>query len=136
MPVTVSTMYPNVGALAIVELLRTELVNCEVKLAKADFVLSPSLVLTDFTEADFSGYAAEVVAALLPAYINPDGGAAAQIATIQFDHTGGATANSIYGFWVETTGGDLISVGKFDAPVAMAALGDAIPLNIQFVIAN
>lgn len=130
------TVYPNVGALEIVGLIRTALEDCTVDLYQNDYTPGASTVVGDLDVADFSGYAQKVVADLLPAYISPDGGAAAQIATQQWDHSGGATANTIYGAFVRNAGGDLISVVRFTAPVAMAALGDSIPLNLLFFISN
>ncbi len=129
-------LYPNVGALNNIELLRTDLVNCEVNLFQNDYQPVPATVLADLTVATFSGYAAEVVAALLPAYLDPIGGASAQIGTIQFDHSGGVVSNIIFGFWAENAGGDLIMVGRFENPIPMAALGDAIPLDVKFNFGN
>lgn len=129
-------IYPNVATMGFLELFRTELVNCEVNLYQNDYTPVPGTVLGDLDIATFSGYAAKVVAALLAAYLDPVSGASAQIATQQWDHSGGATANTIYGFWVETTGGDLRLVGRFDSPIGMAALGDSIPLDVKFNLGN
>lgn len=129
-------LYPNVGALSNIELMRTALVMCEVNLFQNDYIPTPSTVLADLTVATFSGYAPEVVAALLPAYLDPAGGASAQIATIQFDHSGGGVSNVVYGFWVETAGGTLILVGRFEDGIPMIALGDSVPLDVKFNFGN
>ena len=129
-------LYPNVGALHNIGLLRTDLINCVVKLWQNDIQPTPATVLADLTEADFSGYLAETVLALLPAYLDPGGGASAQIATVQFNHDGGAVANVCFGFSVETAGGVLILVGRFEDGVPMVQAGDSIPLDIKFNFGN
>jgi hypothetical protein len=129
-------LYPNVGAMNNIGLIRTNLVNCEVKLYQNDLVPTPSTVLGDLTVATFSGYAAIVVSALLAAYLDPAGGASAQIATVQFNHDGGGVANSIYGFWVQTTGGVLVLAGRFEDLVPMQLLGDSIPIDVKFNFGN
>lgn len=131
-----SVLYPNVGAMHNIGLLRTDLINCEVNLFQNNLTPLPSTVIGDLTVATYSGYAAKVVTALLAAYIDPAGGASAQIATIQYDHSGGGVANSIYGFWVETAAGDLILVGRFEEPIPMNFLGDSIPLDVKFNFGN
>jgi hypothetical protein len=136
MPMPAVVLYPNVGAMNNIGLVRTNLVNCEVNLFQNDVTPTPATVLGDLTVATFSGYAAIVVAALLAAYLDPIGGASAQIGTVQFDHSGGAVANTIYGFWVETAGGVLILAGRFDQAVPMNVLGDSIPLDIKFNFGN
>lgn len=129
-------LYPNVGALHNLELMRTDLALCKVNLFQNDVAISPSTVKADLTVATFSGYTAATVTALLPAYLDPAGGASAQIATQQFNHTGGGVANVIYGAWVETAAGDLILVIKFDQGIPMNAVGDSIPLDIKFNFGN
>lgn len=129
-------LYPNGSALDIIDLIRTNLVNCKVGLFQNQVNPTPSIVLGDLVVADFSGYAAITVAALLPAYIDPAGGASAQIATVQFDHTGGIANNVCFGFFVETMGGDLVLVGSFDDGVPMSRVGDSLPLDIKFSIGN
>lgn len=131
-----AVIYPNVAAMYEMNLIAADLANCKVKLFQNDITLSPSTVKGDLTEATFSGYAAATVAALLPSYIDPAGGASAQIATQQFDHSGGATANTVYGAWVETAGGDLILAMTFENGIPMAALGDSIPLDVKFNFGN
>lgn len=131
-----TVLYPNGAALHNIDLIRTDLVNSKLKLFKNDVAISPSTVLADLTEADFSGYLAKTVAALLPAYIDPTGGASAQIATQQFDHTGGIVANVVFGAWLETLAGVLILVVKFDQGVVMQAVGDSLPLDLKLNFGN
>lgn len=125
-------LYPNVGSLLGMGLVRTALVDCTVHLFSNDATLGPGTVVGDLTECTFGGYAEKTVAALLPAYIDPLGGASAQIATVQWDHSGSGTDELVYGFWVETDGGDLFLCGKFDEPIPMGSVGDSIPLDVKF----
>jgi hypothetical protein len=129
-------MYPNVGALHEIGLIRTDLAMCKVKLFQNPVSLSPSTVVGDLTEATFGGYAPIIVTALLPAYIDPVGGASAQIATIQFQCDGTAPTNIVYGFWVETAAGVLILAGTFDAGIPMSLATDAIPVDVKFNFGN
>lgn len=132
-------LYPNEGAMAAIELLRTELAGCTVHLFQNDFMPTPATVEADLTEADFSGYAAETVAALLAAYLDPGGGASAQLPTVQFDHSGGATDNVIYGFYVKSSvanGEELWVIGRFEEPIPMSQLGHAIPLDVKINFSN
>jgi len=132
-------IYPNVGAVTLMGQLRLLIADsgavpplvATLHLYQNDIALSPSLVVGDLTEATFSGYAAINVADLLPVYIDPEGGASANIATVQFQHSGGATANICYGFWLENDAGDLLLAGNFDAPIPMAVATDAIPLDVK-----
>lgn len=131
-------LYSNQGATAAMELIRTALINCEVKLFKNDVLPTPSMVEADLEEADFSGYAAEVVAALLGAYLDPGGGASAQLPTVQFEHSGGAVDNIIYGFWVQSAApaDKTWVIARFQDPIPMSQLGHAIPLDIKVNFAN
>lgn len=125
-------LYPNVGAIEMMGDLSTALINCNVELYQNNVSLGPATVLADLTVADFGGYAAITIAALLAVYLDPAGGASAQIATIQWDASGVAPSNLVYGFWVETAGGVLVLAGSFEAAVSMANVGDSIPLDIKF----
>lgn len=129
-------LYPNVSASHLCTLLDADLVNCKVKLFQNDYQPNPDTVKANLTVATFSGYADKTVAALLPPYYDPIGGASTQIGTLQWDHNGGVNANTIFGWWVENAGGDLIIVGRFDTPVGMSSLGDSIPLDIKFNFGN
>jgi len=129
-------LYPNVGCLANMELIRTNLALCKVNLYQNDYYPVAGTLLADMEVADFDGYVEKTVTALLPAYLDPAGGASAQIATIQWDHDGGPTGNIVYGFWVETAGGDLILAGRFEEGIPMAALGDSLPLDVKFSFTN
>lgn len=128
-----SPIYPNLGALFLADTISAALVNCKLKLYQNDFTPVQGTVIADMTVATFSGYAVKTIAALLASYLDPAGGASAQIATQQWDHNGGVIANTIYGFWLEDASvvPVLVMAGRFDAPVPMAALGDSLPLDVK-----
>ena len=133
MPVSI---YPNVACLDVIGLMRTKLAGCSVHLYKSPFTPGAGTVLADLTaiEADFGGYAAITVTALLAAFIDPIGGASAQIGTVQFNADGTTPDNIIYGAWVQATGTPpvLYLAVQFDNPVPMSAVGDALPLDFKF----
>lgn len=126
------TIYPNGGALKVADLVRTGLAGAEVHLYKdISPPLSAGTILTDLTEADYAGYNAMTITAWLASYIDPQGGASFQSGTQQFDfQSTPGTGNVIQGFYVLNGGGDLIAVGSFDSPIAMANPGDSIPVDI------
>lgn len=129
-------LYPNEGALYEMNLIASDLALCVVNLFQNQISIDPSTKKADLVVADFDGYAPKTVTALLPAYLDPIGGASAQIATIQFDHTGGGTSNTIYGAWVETAAGDLVLLIQFDAGIPMTGIGDSLPLDVKFNFGN
>jgi hypothetical protein len=86
--------------------------------------------------ANYSGYAQIPVAALLPPYLDPAGGASTNMGTVQFQHSGGAVANTIGGAWMEDAAGNVRIVVAFDQPIPMSAATDAIPIDVVFNFKN
>lgn len=126
------TIYPNVSAIYLAGLVKTALAASKLKLFKAIAApLSVSTVLADFTEADYDGYAEITIAAFHNPYIDPAGGASIQSGTQQFDFVSvPLTTNIVLGWYLKNAAGALVVAGTFDAPIAMAQPGDAIPLNV------
>lgn len=128
------TVYPNSAGLYFANLIRTALAAGMVHLYTAIAnPISPSSVIGDFTEADYSGYAALEVTTWLAAYLDPAGGGSIQNGTQQFQYvftSGTPVPNTILGFYLTNAAGALVMCGNFAAPVSMAANGDAIPLNL------
>jgi len=125
-------LYPNEGCVFLMGEIRTALANCTLHLAKSAINITPATVPADFDEADFGGYAAKTITALLPVYIDPAGGASANIATQQFQASGVAPANIIYAWWVEDATNNLVLAGTFEAPIPMSVATDAIPMDVKF----
>lgn len=125
------TLYPNSAALILAGLVRTSLAASKMGLYKAiTSPLSPSTTFADLTEADYDGYAQKTITNFLPPYLDPAGGASIQSGTQQFDFdTDTSLSNVVLGFFLLTSGGDLMVVGSFDAPISMSAPGDSIPVN-------
>lgn len=128
------TIYPNVGAMKLAQVVASDLGGGELHLFKAiDPPLSAATVVADLEEADYAGYANKDIAAMNAPYLDPAGGASIQTGSQQFDWgPGPGSGNVVLGWYLLDTDGDLFAVGVFDEPIAMNALGDAIPLNLTF----
>lgn len=126
------TIYPNGGALILADIVREALDDAEVHLyTEIASPLSQSTVIGDLTEADFSGYAMITLSAWLASYIDPTGGASFQSGTQQWNAANPTTVqNVVLGWYLLTSGGDLLLVGEFESPIPMSAPGDAIPLDL------
>lgn len=125
-------LYPNSGAANLAAIVRTGLVAATLKLFQNPVVASPSTVLGDLTECDFSGYAAVSPVVWGASFLDPSLGGYSFSTYKQWNFDGSdltPTQNNVYGFWLESTAGNLLAVNVFDAPVAMAAGGDALIVN-------
>jgi len=127
-------VYPNSASLVLAGYIRTALAASKLRLFKGiSQPLSVSTILANFVEADYDGYVEKTIATWLPPYLDPVGGASFQSGTQQFDYIPGVgpeVPNTILGFYIINATGALIAAGTFTAPVAMAATGDSIPLNV------
>lgn len=117
---------PNVGVISQLDLLSALMdASWVMHLFQNDYTPVAGTVIGDFTEATFSGYAGGIT------LTNPS--AAAMVgarASTTFDdnlwsHSGGATSNLIYGYYVVDGGGGLqFAQRDSSGPRSMAALGD------------
>ena len=114
----------------------------KMRLFKNNFTPTRASVLADFTEADFSGYLA----------VNVNESDASNGAlnrhekitqNITFTHDGGATNNTIYGWYLEGNSSvnvngvqtrDVIAYEKFATPITMDVNGDRIDVQIEALI--
>lgn len=123
---------PLVGREALAAALQTLLAGSKVKLFSENVLISVNTIKTDLTEADFSGYLAQTVAATNDPVVDPvNGGISITMPNHLFatdDPT--ATPNTIHGWWLELAGGDLIMAGNFDAPIQMTEPFQGIPLAL------
>ena len=127
-------LYPNGGAMALANLIRTDLVAAVLKLFQNNVIPSPATVLADLDEADFSGYAEVDPVVWNATYLDPELGGASFNSNNQWNFDGAdvtPTTNTIYGFWLESVAGTLLAVGTFENPIPMAAAGDSIPLTLK-----
>lgn len=105
----------------------TTLDACKVKLFQNNIVPGPNTILGDYTEATYSGYAAEAITWSDPTIA--DDGSIEVIGIVgEFRPTSSVVVNSIYGLLlVDTTGAILYAGARFDAPpLPMNSVLDAI----------
>jgi len=123
---------PNTGKVFIGATIQTALAVSTIKLFKNDMVPDVGTVLADFTEADFSGYAAQAVATWGVPYIDQvNGGVSITAPAHQFQAANPTTVpNTVYGYYLEDTGGNLVQAGRFDAPIDMVQPSDGFVLAV------
>lgn len=93
---------------------------------KNDYTPSPSSVLADFEEADFTGYAAVTLDDWGEAFLQADGSGVMVHSSIQFTPSGTAIDNTVYGWYItDTAGTGYIAAGLFEEPVSLASNDDA-----------
>jgi len=97
-------------------------------------VLVPTLEPTDFTEADFDGYADQPLVVTGPVKaLNPEGDLVYTFPHANFVPTGTTTPNTVYGWWMEGlvdgVGAVVIAAGRFDEP--MVVVGPFTPVQVE-----
>ena len=137
-------LIPNLGAQAIGAAVQTMLATSKIRIFSTGF--TPSITDTEATlaavETDFSGYPSGgyAVTAFLAPYYPPTGGV--QVTSPQIDavftppESGEPVTDTVGGWFLVDTGGVLIAEGLFDAPVAMAGVGDGFPLTVALNFAT
>ncbi len=111
---------PKVGAIFLLD--QQNGIFYEMHLYKNDLTPDLDTVVSDFTEADFGGYAALTITGWSAAITVADH--AKSIANMcQFTHDGGGSANNIYGYYVVVQGsGELVWAERDpNAPVLIDA---------------
>jgi hypothetical protein len=114
-------------------------VKLKVKLYKNNFSPVGATVPADFTEADFTGYAAQNVPPLTPVFLNDSNQAEFDATAINiWTATDAVSPNTIYGYYVEdtTAGPVLLWAEKFDTPVDMTTGGKTLILLLRLVLAS
>jgi hypothetical protein len=86
-------------------------------------------VLANFTEATFSGYASNASVNFGSASEVANKAQVTDAAARVFTHNGGATANTVYGYYYATAL-KVILAERFAAPVSMATAGDNISIQM------
>lgn len=115
------------GDLEILDLVRTDGdVLKNLRLFKNNHVPAVTDGNGDYTQADFSGYAAVALGTWNAAFVNADGRGEIDADLATFTHNGGGTSNTVYGAYVTDNAGDIVYAERFDAPRVMASNGDAI----------
>lgn len=129
-----SVYYPNVGTLWLANNVQGDLASSVLHLFKSSYTPSVASILSALTaaECDYDGYAAKTITAWLNEIYNPAGGASIQAPTQQFEYVDGVghVGNTVGGWYLVSSGGSLVAIGTFDAPIAMTANGNGIPIDI------
>jgi len=126
MSTIVATQNLQVGALT--DTRAATLLAAELMLFQNDLEPGPNIPIGDYTEADYTGYGAEVVTWTVPT-INDEGNIEIVGTAGEFRPTGTTVQNAIYGWLLTTGAGALLAAGRFDgAPLPMESALDAILL--------
>lgn len=105
--------------------------NLSVHLYQNNYTPVDASVLGSFTEATFSGYADQAVT-LGTAVEVGNKAKTTDISAHLFTHNGGATANTIYGYYVkDDTSGVLVWAERFGSSQIMINNGDRITLTLE-----
>jgi hypothetical protein len=103
------------------------LAGAKMHLFQNNLVPNPLNVLADFTEATFTGYVVPAAITWNTPYTD-SAGSAEVIGTVQqFEATGSAITNIVYGYFVtDGAGAVLLYAESFSTPVSVAQAGDAV----------
>jgi hypothetical protein len=121
--------FPDVGENLVLDMIvnKTAAQNLVLKLFKSNTTPAESDTAATYTEADFSGYAAITLTG--SSWVAASSGSNSY-AQQTFTHNGGATSNSIYGYFVVqlTSGILLYSERDGSAPFTLANNGDNVKI--------
>lgn len=112
----------------------------DIMLFQNDIVPDPNGDATQFTECDFTGYAAKVLALAntAPMSINPEGDYYVAFPHFFWASTGTTVSNSIYGFWVsgEVMGeaDTVIWAHRFETPFQMVGPPDLLIVEPRLIL--
>ena len=107
-------------------------VGAIIKLFKVDNTPTLDTTVADLTaiEADYDGYAASSAVVWGSAFLEPlTSDAVSAGGSKTFVKTAGIVTNTVYGWWLESAGGDLLAAGKFDTPLSFVNVGDGYVLT-------
>jgi hypothetical protein len=102
----------------------------KVHLAAAPFTPSPTLDLTTLTEATYDGYAAKAITGWGAAHVDQYGQVLViPSIAIEFTPTGSMISNTIYGYWIPDTDGNMICCDVFNPGIIL----DGVQTTLSFV---
>jgi hypothetical protein len=112
------------------------LFECSVGLATAMPLLSPNMVLADFTAASFSGYAALTAQTFGAPYLDSGNNLQLTSPRLQWICSTTGDANIIVGYyaWREGTPDVLLFADRFTTPITITTAGDGIAFVINFEV--
>jgi len=99
-----------------------------------DLIPSPTTVKGALVEATFDGYVASAAVVWAASFIGPGGVAYILGDLLQWLATGATVLETVYGFWLEDAGGDMLLVARFDTPYPITGAGSAVLANPQIAI--
>jgi len=127
---------PDVGEVILLDVLVNgdTLAAFECRLYQNNYTPVQGSTLSNFTVATFSGYAADWTT-FGPATIVSNKGKIVATTPVSFVHNGGATSNTIYGYYiVDTVTNEVVWAEKFAASQAMSNNGDTINIPLQLTM--
>lgn len=108
--------------------------NTRLGLFQSNTTPSDSTTLASLTAATFSGYAAATVSTFVTPTESTNK-ARTSATAVDFTHNGGATSNTIYGYYVyDNSLSKLLWIERFDASVTMANNGDKITITLKLTL--
>lgn len=129
--------YPNAGALWLAGIVQTALAASVLSLYQVGSItLGPLTTKAELeaAEADYTGYATETITTWFDPLLNALGGASIESGLKQFQIDAPYTVpNTIQGWWIEESGGELVCAGDFTTPKALVGAGDGIPFNVELI---
>lgn len=131
-----SLIVPDEGEVRLLDMLTNAVGMSSVRLRLFKNNLTPAqgTVYSDFTEATFSGYASATPAFGAAATVSHKG-TITDAASRSFTHNGGATSNTIYGYYVVDTGtSKVLWAERFSPSQALANFGDKITITLAFTL--
>lgn len=125
----------NEGEIQILNTLKTA--TWKLRLFVGSTTPSDASVYGDFTEATFSGYSSGGTTLSYGTPSTVSGTGTMTATQIDFVHNGGATANTITGYYiVDSTTSKLIKAERFDNAIVMANNGDTISITDKHLAAG
>lgn len=128
-----SIIVPDIAELLQLQLLLDSLIDTAVvHLFSNNITPDEDTVLGDFTECTYSGYGGGQTPTWDGPTTDMSNRAAITSEVMQYAHNGGATANTVYGYYVVASGTDLVFCERFAAPIVMDDATDQFSLQIVY----
>jgi len=108
----------------------------DMRLFKNNHTPASTDTVSDYTEADFSGYPGSVGPTWGAPFINGDDKGEIDAAPVTYTHNGGATANTIYGVYFLDADGDLVYADRFGAPIVLTNNGETFDYTAKTTVVN
>jgi hypothetical protein len=129
----VSTRALQLDTLAALTAVGGVLAGCKMHLFKNAIAPGPNTPLSSFEEADYAGYAAETVGVWGMPFFGIDARARIVAPAFQFQPTGGAAPNTIYGAYFTNAGSTvLLFAVRFTAPAELIDQSNAVVVEPMF----